>query len=97
MKILNHGIMKSWIKSITVRNLGKPLLWRSSFQGLGSLQTFQAVLLSSISEMGPGTRTPQRLRLSLSRGVRTHGEGGGIIAPAEGEIPRRHSSNSHVY
>ena len=26
----------------------------------------------------------------------THGEGGGIIAPA-GSIPRRHSSNSRVY
>lgn len=54
------------VKSITVRKF-RQIIALEKLIHLGSLQTFHAVLLSSISEMGAGTRTPQRLRLSLSR------------------------------
>ena len=66
---VNHHMVFSSdenIKSITVRKFRQTIALEKLIH-LGSLQTFHAVLLSSISEMGAGTRTPQRLRLSLSR------------------------------
>ena len=66
---VNHHMVFSSdenIKSTTVRKFRQTIALEKLIH-LGSLQTFHAVLLSSISEMGAGTRTPQRLRLSLSR------------------------------
>ena len=66
---VNHHMVFSSdenIKSTTVRKFRQTIALEK-FIHLGSLQIFHAVLLSSISEMGAGTRTPQRLRLSLSR------------------------------
>ena len=62
---VNHHMVFSSdenIKSTTVRKFRQTIALEKLIH-LGSLQTFHAVLLSSISEMGAGTRTPQRLRL----------------------------------